>query len=111
MFREFNALKTIKQNNNYEEIYSRFQNRGTHGRHILQDAIQLQDYTMVDMLVEAGADVNIRVHVKEYFLVCDYERSEMFTDCMSDCSYILFVFCIVSERTQQHSCLPTDKSV
>ncbi|KAI0208406.1 hypothetical protein LSAT2_006944 [Lamellibrachia satsuma] len=43
------------------------QNRGTHGRHILQDAIQLQDYKMVDMLVEAGADVNIRVHVKEYF--------------------------------------------
>ncbi|KAK2186408.1 hypothetical protein NP493_201g03005 [Ridgeia piscesae] len=42
-------------------------NRGTHGRHILQDAIQLQDYKMVDMLVEAGADVNIRVHVKEYF--------------------------------------------
>jgi len=47
----------------------RFQNRGTHGRHILQDAIQLQDYKMVDMLVEAGADVNIRVHVKEYFRV------------------------------------------
>ncbi|KAK2170141.1 hypothetical protein LSH36_4g13001 [Paralvinella palmiformis] len=42
--------------------------RGGHCHHMLQHAIRLKDYKMVHMLLEAGADVNIPVHIQEYIM-------------------------------------------
>ena len=42
---------------------------GVHPHHMLQHAIRLQDYRLVDILMDAGADVNMHVQIREYFRV------------------------------------------
>lgn len=44
-----------------------FVNISSHRPHILQHAIKMKDYEFVKMLCDAGADVNLRVLINEYF--------------------------------------------
>ncbi|XP_060074302.1 serine/threonine-protein phosphatase 6 regulatory ankyrin repeat subunit B-like [Ylistrum balloti] len=44
-----------------------FLNWASQKQHILQHAIQLRDYRLVQMLCDAGADVNVHVRLKNYF--------------------------------------------
>ncbi|XP_021367136.1 tankyrase-1-like, partial [Mizuhopecten yessoensis] len=44
-----------------------FLNLASQKQHILQHAIQLRDYRLVQMLCDAGADINIHVRLKNYF--------------------------------------------
>jgi len=56
-------------------IHVTYQVRGGHCHHMLQHAIRLKDYKMVHMLLEAGADVNIPVHIQEYIMVNEQNSS------------------------------------
>ena len=42
---------------------------GRRKTHMLQHAIRLEDQRMINVLLEAGADVNTPVHIKDYVLV------------------------------------------
>ncbi|XP_033728576.1 poly [ADP-ribose] polymerase tankyrase-1-like isoform X3 [Pecten maximus] len=44
-----------------------FLNLASQKQHILQHAIHLRDYKLVQMLCDAGADVNVHVRLKNYF--------------------------------------------
>ena len=43
--------------------------QSSHKPHILQHAVKMKDYEFVKMLCHAGADVNLRVLINEYFWV------------------------------------------
>ena len=43
--------------------------QSSHKPHILQHAIKMKDYEFVKMLCDAGADVNLRILINEYFWV------------------------------------------
>lgn len=50
-------------------IYCIFFNQASRKQHVLQFAIEMEDLTLVKLLCDGGADVNILVLVHDYFVV------------------------------------------
>lgn len=63
-------------------------------RHILQYALQLKDYHMVQLLCDAGADVNVSILVKQYFRVNQIASVKHSLYLLQIIFHILVFFCI-----------------